>query len=344
MKFLFGDMVERNISLQVLLSLIIVAVVIGAIDLIFLFLNELSDVSESYSFQQILIYCLKSFPYRLFDLTSYICLIGLIIGIGALTDRGEMIGTQILGKSLASISLAAFRPVLLIMILGIFASEFVIPGLSQSAEENRFQLQDKASVKKGYWNGNKENISFFLSAPERDQILGLTVYEFDENRNFLRSTFAPKANLEEGIWKTQQQEVIFSTKSNSVLVPPSLSLDLDQMLSPKYLPLSNLYLQSKRNYSKYRKKEMSLEFWRKVLQPFITFSLVLLAMSFLIGPMKEQKTGQRILIAIGMAFAFDLSQKLLGSISVVSQIPTITSVLLPPIIIICLSLILLKRT
>ena len=66
-------------------------------------------------------------------------------------------------------------------------------------------------------------------------------------------------------------------------------------------------------------------------------------MSFLFGPMREQKTGQRILIAIGVAFTVDLSQKLLGSISVVSEIPTIVSVLLPAILLICLSLMLLKR-
>ncbi len=264
--------------------------------------------------------------------------------MGILADRGEMIGTQILGKSLISISLAAFRPILLIMILGIFASQFFIPSLSQSAEENRLQLQSKDSAEKGYWNGNKENISFFLSAPDRNRILGLTVYEFDEKRNFLRITFAPEANLDGGIWKTQQEEIIFSTKVDTSIAPPILNLDLDQMLSPKYLPLSNLYEQSKKNFSKYRKKQLSLEFWRKVLQPIITFSLVLLAMSFLFGPMRDQKTGQRILIAIGVAFAFDLSQKLLGSISVVSHMPTIASVLLPSIIIIFLSLVLLKRT
>ena len=59
--------------------------------------------------------------------------------------------------------------------------------------------------------------------------------------------------------------------------------------------------------------------------------------------MREQKTGQRILIAIGVAFTVDLSQKLLGSISVVSEIPTIVSVLLPAILLIGLSLMLLKR-
>ena len=59
--------------------------------------------------------------------------------------------------------------------------------------------------------------------------------------------------------------------------------------------------------------------------------------------MTAQKTAQTILIAIGVAFTVDLSQKLLGSISVVSEVPTVVSVLLPAILLICISLMLFKR-
>ena len=348
MSYLFGDLIERNISSQVFLSLLIVMFAIAGIDLIFLFLNELSDLSDYYTLNEVLIYCLKSFPYRLFDLTSYICLIGLIIGMGSLTDKGELIGAQILGKSLTSIAVAAFRPVLLIMIIGLLASQFFIPSLSQSAEETRSQLQEKVSYKQGYWNNNLHNISFFHSAPERDRILGLTVYEFDKERKVSRVIFAEEAFLNLSKWEARKKETInlsnYSSDNTSFVSGlPELNIDFNQMLSPKYLSLTNLYIQSRETFSKYRKNELSLEFWRKVLQPLVTFSLVILAMSFLFGPMREQKTGQRILIAIGVAFTVDLTQKLLGSISVVSEIPTIASVLFPALLIICISLVLLKR-
>jgi len=348
MNYLFGDLIERNISSQVFLSLLIVMFAIAGIDLIFLFLNELSDLSDYYTLNHVLIYCLKSFPYRLFDLTSYICLIGLIIGMGSLTNKGELIGAQILGKSLTSIAVAAFRPVLLIMIIGLLASQFLIPSLSQSAEETRSQLQEKVSYKQGYWNNNDHSISFFHSAPERDRILGLTVYEFDKERKVSRVIFAEEAFLNLSKWEARKKETInlsnYSPDNTSVVSGlPELNIDFDQMLSPKYLSLTNLYIQSRETFSKYRKNELSLEFWRKVLQPLVTFSLVILAMSFLFGPMREQKTGQRILIAIGVAFTVDLTQKLLGSISVVSEIPTIASVLFPALLIICISLVLLKR-
>ena len=268
--------------------------------------------------------------------------------MGSLIDKGELIGAQILGKSLISITIAAFRPVLLIMIVGLFSSQFFIPSLSQSAEETKSQLQERISSDQGYWNKNDENISFFLSTPKRDHILDLTVYELDQNKRISKIIFADEAFLKEGVWEAANGQIIDSNGSTSTNTSqvslPKLSIDFNQMLSPKYLSLTSLYTQSKKTFSKYRKNQLSLEFWRKVLQPLVTFSLVMLAMSFLFGPMREHKTGQRILIAIGVAFTVDLSQKLLGSISVVSEIPIIVSVLLPAILLVCISLILLKRT
>ena len=55
MKFLLGDAVDRNIALQVILSLMAVVLVIGAVDFIFLVLSELSDISNSYKLIDVLI-------------------------------------------------------------------------------------------------------------------------------------------------------------------------------------------------------------------------------------------------------------------------------------------------
>ena len=57
MKFLIGDAVDRNIAFQVALSLMTVVVMIGAVDFIFLVLSELSDISDSYKFIDVLILC-----------------------------------------------------------------------------------------------------------------------------------------------------------------------------------------------------------------------------------------------------------------------------------------------
>ena len=121
-------------------------------------------------------------------------------------------------------------------------------------------------------------------------------------------------------------------------------MDFSSLLAPKYLSLTELYVQKTLNISEYRRNQLSLEFWRKLLQPLVTLSLLLLALSFLFGPMRDQKSGQRILLAIVTAFLIDLSQKLLASVSIISVIPVFFAVLIPIIIISIVALIFLKRT
>ena len=69
MKYFLGDKIDRNISYQVLLSIILVMFAVCGIDFLFLVLNELSDISVTYDLKEIITYSIMSMPYRLFDLT-----------------------------------------------------------------------------------------------------------------------------------------------------------------------------------------------------------------------------------------------------------------------------------
>ena len=153
MKFLFGDKIDRNISYQVFIASIIVMFAVCGIDFLFLVLNELSDISESYNLRELVTYSIMSTPYRLFDLTAYFCLIGVILGLGALADNGELTGARILGKSYISIALSAFKPILFLMLIGLFACEFFIPNISPS-EDDFCQFvggNKKVSLMNFYW-------------------------------------------------------------------------------------------------------------------------------------------------------------------------------------------------
>ena len=58
-----------------------------------------------------------------------------------------------------------------------------------------------------------------------------------------------------------------------------------------------------------------LAFWGKVLQPLITASLVILAISFIFGPLRSVTLGQRIFTGVLVGFVFRIIQDLLGPAS-----------------------------
>lgn len=350
MRYLLGDKIDRNISYQVFFALVLVMLAVSGIDFLFLVLNELSEISKNYNFKEVLTYSVMSMPYRLFDLTAYFCLIGVIFGLGALVDNGELTGARILGKSYISIALSAFRPILLLMLLGLLACEFFIPDLSQMAEENRLMEQEDQQLTKGYWIESDMKLISFKSVPEKSKVEGLSIYELNTENYVSRIINAEHASIKMGKLNIQNPQIINISESSDKqphdfeqIKISKIGSDFSLLLSPKYLSLTDLYTQISLTSSKYRRNQLSLEFWRKMLQPFVTLSLVLLSLGFLFGPMRDQKSGQRILIGIGVAFTVDLSQKLFGSISVVSNIPAIIAVLTPILLISSLAFIILKK-
>jgi len=237
-----------------------------------------------------------------------------------------------------------------LMLIGLFACEFFIPNISQLAEENRHLKKEGELSNKRYWMESENKFISFTSAPEKDKLKGLSIYELNSNNKVIKIINSNNASLKLDELKIDKPEITFIDADSAVLDHNhdnfrvlGLNSDLSFLFSPKYLSLTDLYSQISLSSSKYRKNQMSLEFWRKILQPFVTLSLVMLALGFLFGPMRDQKSGQRIMIGIGTAFTVDLTQKLLGSISVVTNIPAIIAVLVPILLLAFLAYLLLRR-
>ena len=90
MNLLLGDLIDNNISRRVLFSICIVALVIICLDFIFTMLSEISDLSENYGLSDAFIYSISSLPYSAYDFLSYICLIGVMVALGSLSEEGEI--------------------------------------------------------------------------------------------------------------------------------------------------------------------------------------------------------------------------------------------------------------
>jgi lipopolysaccharide export system permease protein len=113
--------------------------------------------------------------------------------------------------------------------------------------------------------------------------------------------------------------------------------DFNLILSPKYFSLSNLYKNVNEEQSQYRQNVLLLEFWRKALQPIFSILLVILAASFVFGPARDQKIGQRVVTGIILAFSLSISQRLFESMALVSFLSPLTSVMIPIIIVLVLT-------
>ena len=343
MNFLFGDLIDKNISRRVLSSICIVALAIVSLDFIFTILSELSDLSEDYGLSDAFLYSISSLPYSAYDSLSYICLIGVLVALGSLSEEGEITAARVLGKSDSDIIWASLKPVILILILGLVSSQFFIPGLSQNSEETRLLKQNRISLDDGYWLTSDSSVNYFKSTPNANSIRDIIIYKLNDSHQLNEITTAEEATKIGNSWVLINLEIINvesgDTKSFKEMdwVHGPQEDDFDLLLSPKYFSLTKLYNNVNEEQSEYRKNILLLEFWRKALQPVFSILLAILAASFVFGPTRDQKIGQRVLTGIILAFSLSISQRLFESMALVSFLSPLTSVMIPIIIVLGLT-------
>ena len=335
MNLLLGDLIERNISKKVFVSICVVGISIILLDFLFNLISELSDLTNSYLLYDAFLYCLFLIPGSLYEYLSYICLLGALIGLGSLKEEGEMIGSRVLGKSNFKMAIASMRPALIIVLIGFIFQEIALPSISQSNEETRLIKQNKLSSDEGYWFASGSSIANFKSSPSRKIINEITIYDLDEYESIKQIIYSKTAIKEGETWTLFNLQVEDVTDGSIVMEKNRLwnnapnQKDMRRILSPEYFSIVELSEAIEEEVSAYRKNSLLLEYWRKIFHPIISIFLILLATSFIFGQIRDHNLGQRLLIGIIFAFSLNIIQNLFESMAVVSFLAPLTAVTLP---------------
>jgi lipopolysaccharide export system permease protein len=170
-------------------------------------------------------------------------------------------------------------------------------------------------------------------------LFGVTRYRFDDQRNMLSSSFARRAKYQDDYWQLEDVATThFRESSTEVVKVASERWDVQlnpQLLSTVVLEPEALSISGLWRYAAYLAEQglnngrYLLAFWTKVLQPVITMALVLLAISFVFGPLRSVTLGQRVFTGVLVGFVFKISQDLLGPSSLVFGFSPLLAVLVP---------------
>ena len=343
-------LLNRYIFSTVLSAVLMVLLVICALDWLAKLIDELASIEGGYTFIEILIYTSLNIPNSIYKFIPFAALVGGLIGLGNLAATSELVIMRAAGVSLWQITLAVLKPILLLIIVSVLLAEYVIPTAEHYAENRRSQalgvVKTALSSRSGLWNREGNEYMHFNSVQVNGKLLGITRYRFDDNKQLQTATFAESAIYSNNAW---QEEGITETSitDSGIETTTAITRRWDTPLSPALLailiqevdnlPLSKLY-----NYIAYLNQQgidsssYQLSFWNKVLQPLAIISLVIIAISFVFGPLREATMGYRIFSGVVVGILFQLVQQLLGPTSLVYGFPPVIAVLIP--IAICLLL------
>ncbi len=347
---------DRYIGSHVLLAILTVLGIIVGLALLFAFIDELGDVKGRYGTLDAAVYVLLTTPSRVYEMLPMAALIGCLIGLGTLASSSELTIMRAAGVSLGRIVLAVMKPMLVLMLVGVLIGEYLAPWSEDVAQANRSAAQgagEAQSSKRGLWHRQGDEFVHINAVQPSGNLLGVTRYRFDDQRRLLSASFARRARYDGDHWqlidiatthfRDDRTEVVKAAEERwDVELTPQLVGTV--VMEPDALSVTGLW-----RYIHYLADQglnngrYWLAFWTKVLQPAVTVALVLLAISFIFGPLRSVTLGQRIFTGVIVGFVFRILQDLLGPASQVFGFSPLLAVVVPAAICALAGVLLLRR-
>lgn len=349
------DKITHYVSRSVFTAIALTLLVFLALDFIFGLISQLEKVTEHYTAFEAFKYMLFTMPRRLYDYIPYSCLIGCLAGLGLLASSSELTIIRAAGVSVKRIAWMALRPAMVFIVIAMAVGEFVAPYTEQMADNRRNFLRYNNTQKapQNMWNREGKEFMYVNAVLPSGVIYGLTRYYFNDRHQLESASFTRQATYQNNYWQEEdisithltgdviRNEMIPARRWETNLTPNLFNI---LVLAPEDISLRNLHY-----YIDYLDKQnltsssYSLAFWQKTLQPLATAALVLVAISFIFGPLRSVTMGQRIFTGVVFGIVFLLLQNLLGPSSIVFGFPPLIAVMIPIALCVALGIYLLNR-
>ena len=349
MAMLFMPVMDRYIGREVLRAILVVLAAFIALMTLFALLDELREDEAGYTLARAMWYVLLTTPRRIYEVLPYVVFLGALVGLGSLASHSEIVIFRTSGVSAARTFVSVVYPAVLCLTIGIFIGEVVAPRGEQLAEVYKTQaLQDSEEITLagGYWYREGRMVMYVAGLGGHNELTGLRQYWYGEDKELVRALTADRATYiagndsVEGTWLLQNVVETRFEGGNTIRetarrknwegqVDPRV-LSVRVLVDPRKLSLFDLSYQIQYmireglNPSTYQ-----LAYWSKILQPFAVLGLALLALGFVLGPLREVSMGVRLSVGILVGLGFKYLQDLLAPMSIVYDLPPVLAVLVP---------------
>lgn len=321
------------------------------------FVEEMKAVGKgSYDISHAALYVLYFIPRDVELFFPMAALIGGLIGIGMLASNSELVVMQASGLSRLDIIKSVMKSATVLIIVSMVVGEWVAPAGEASARQVKAQAISGGSLISstgGTWAKDGDFFVHINEVEDTGSLKGVQIYRFDDQLKLASWLSADSANYQSDAWllnnvvntKISNRNIIsehHKTKSwKSTLTPDKLGV---VTVKPESLSLTDLmeYL----DYLKENEQDQSryqLAFWRKLVQPITLAVMLLVALSFIFGPLRSVSMGARIMMGIATGILFFITNQVLGSLSLVYQLPAMFGALMPSIIFTSVALFFIKK-
>jgi lipopolysaccharide export system permease protein len=285
-----------------------------------------------------------------------IALLGTIISLGMLAGNSELIAMRAAGISLTRITFSVLKTGIILAAIIIALGEFVAPKAVQYAKLQRVSaMNEKITLNTDYglWARDGANYIHIRRVENDGRLIGINIYIYAGDQRLVETISSPFAEYVKDHWVLYEavkreistdrikQEFIATLRWETLLKPEVVNV---VSVTPENLSIVKLkgyidYLKSNGLNS----KEYELSFWSKLIAPLTIAGMIILAIPFVFGSLRNVGAGQRILVGFLLGLGFYIVNDLVGKAGVIYlDYPWIAAVM-PTLIILIIGTVLLKR-
>ncbi|MGF1721466.1 LPS export ABC transporter permease LptG [Vibrio kyushuensis] len=322
------------------------------------YVEQLRKVGDgTYDLVQALLFVALSIPRDIEMFFPMAALLGALIGLGMLASSSELVVMQASGFSKLNIGMSVLKTAVPLMIIVTLLGQWGAPQAQKMARDLRAFATSGGqllSVRTGVW-ARDANDFIFIGKVDDDELHSLNMWRFDADKQLETVVYAKSADyLQDNEWLmrdvqvTDMRDGIELSKDTLPEYRWTTSLEPDKLavvtVKPEELSLTGLF-----DYVGYLKaseldsSRYELALWRKVTQPFSIAVMMLMALSFIFGPLRTVTMGARILSGVVAGFTFYISSEFFGPLSLVYGIPPMFGAVAPSLVFLSVALMLLRR-
>ncbi|GAA6138597.1 LPS export ABC transporter permease LptG [Arenicella sp. 4NH20-0111] len=323
------------------------------------FIDELSNLDKgSYGILEVFQYVLLLIPKTLYEVFPMAALIGSILGLSTLARDSELIVMRAAGVSILRIVLSVVKVGIIMAFVAMILGEVVSPYTQTKAEQVKLgAIQSNIRQKDdfGVWMRDENTYVNIGEVLPNLTLLNIKIFEFDE-RNFLRFL----STAEEGEYQLDKRRWLLKGLSRTMIDDNSSAADevsaaywttgVDPnilrvfQIDPEQLSLWQLdkYIDHLGS-NKQDTRSYELVFWSKVITPFATIVMLILAVPFVFKESRSGNLGRSLFFGIMIGLSFFIMNKAFGYFVALFSIPPMLGAALPTLIVSLLSIILIRR-
>ena len=357
-------LIDRYILRTVLGMTGLVVSVLLVLAALFTFIGEQGDVGQGrYTELSALTYAALNLPQQMWELLPIAALIGSLLGLGVLARGSELTVLRSSGVSVARIAGSVVIAGLVLVALEVILGELLAPPLEQAAKHMKaFERFSNVSFGSGgAWVRDGNLILNVEELAGTRQFGSMLLFELSPDHKLRAIGYATRARAAQGKrWLlSDYAESRFTPDGESaggyrVLTQADASRTLDSNISASVLELATAAPRELRTRALwslieyYRANSLDpraylFAFWSRIARTVAIVFATLLAIPFVLGPLRSAGTGSRMMVGIGLGLAFFFMQRLIESGTIVFDLNPVVLAWLPTSVLALLTIVLVAR-